>query len=98
MIERLKSHSARVGARAVVLSPSRELALQTMKVVKELARYTDLRTAMIVGGDRIEDQFTQLATNPDIVVATPGRLLHVMMEMGMDLKSLEYLVFDEADR
>jgi hypothetical protein len=62
----------RAGARAVVLAPTRELALQTHKVVKELGRYTDLRTAVLVGGDSMEAQFAELAANPDIVVATPG--------------------------
>ncbi len=67
----------RAGARAVVLAPTRELALQTHKVVKELGRYTDLRTAVLVGGDSMEAQFAELAANPDIVVATPGALAPV---------------------
>ncbi len=62
----------RGGARAVLLAPTRELALQTHKVVKELSRYTDLRTAVLVGGDSMEAQFAELAANPDIIVATPG--------------------------
>ncbi|KAI6791753.1 hypothetical protein KC332_g8151, partial [Hortaea werneckii] len=49
MIEKLKSHSAKVGARGVVLSPSRELALQTLKVIKEMGKGTDLRTTLLVG-------------------------------------------------
>lgn len=98
MVEKLKSHSAKVGARAVILSPNRELALQTLKVVKELGRYTDLRSVLLVGGDRLEDQFADLSTNPDIIIATPGRLLHILMEMSLELKTLSYLVFDEADR
>ena len=69
---RLRAHSVRAGARAVVLAPTRELALQTHKVVKELGRYTDLRTAVLVGGDSMEAQFAELAANPDILVATPG--------------------------
>jgi len=69
---RLRAHSVRAGARAVVLAPTRELALQTHKVVKELGRYTDLRTAVLVGGDSMEAQFAELAANPDIIVATPG--------------------------
>ena len=71
---RLKGHSLRGGARAVLLAPTRELALQTHKVVKELSRYTDLRTAVLVGGDSMEAQFAELAANPDIIVATPGAL------------------------
>ncbi|EME78543.1 uncharacterized protein MYCFIDRAFT_10719, partial [Pseudocercospora fijiensis CIRAD86] len=98
MIEKLKSHSAKVGARAVVLSPSRELALQTLKVVKEMGRGTDLRTTLLVGGDSLEDQFGSMASNPDIIIATPGRFEHLKVEMGLELSSVKYVVFDEADR
>ncbi|KAI9847776.1 MAG: ATP-dependent RNA helicase dbp10 [Thelocarpon superellum] len=98
MIQKLKAHSARVGARAIVLSPSRELALQTLKVVKELARGADLRCILLVGGDSLEDQFAALASNPDIIIATPGRFLHLQVEMSLDLSSVRYAVFDEADR
>jgi ATP-dependent RNA helicase DDX54/DBP10 len=56
MIEKLKTHSAKVGARGVIMSPSRELALQTLKVVKELGRGTDLRTILLVGGDSLEER------------------------------------------
>ncbi|KAF2472144.1 ATP-dependent RNA helicase DBP10 [Lindgomyces ingoldianus] len=98
MIEKLKAHSAKVGARGIVLSPSRELALQTLKVVKELGRGADLRTILLVGGDSLEDQFSSMTTNPDIIIATPGRFLHLKVEMGLDLSSVRYIVFDEADR
>jgi ATP-dependent RNA helicase DDX54/DBP10 len=66
LIEKLKVHSAQVGARGLILSPSRELALQTLKVVKEFSKHTDLRTCMIVGGDGMEEQFGALASNPDM--------------------------------
>ena len=98
MLERLKVHSAKVGARAVILSPSRELALQTLKVVKELSKETNLRSVLLVGGDSLEDQFGYMMSNPDILVATPGRFLHLKVEMQLQLKSVEYIVFDEADR
>ncbi|KAH9827904.1 ATP-dependent RNA helicase dbp10 [Teratosphaeria destructans] len=98
MIEKLKSHSAKVGARAIVLSPSRELALQTLKVVKELGKGTDLRTTLLVGGDSLEEQFSSMASNPDIIIATPGRFEHLKVEMGLELSSVRYVVFDEADR
>lgn len=98
MIEKLKSHSTKVGARALILSPSRELALQTLKVVKEMGRGTDLRSTLLVGGDSLEEQFSAMAANPDIVIATPGRFLHLKVEMGLDLSSISYAVFDEADR
>lgn len=98
MIEKLKSHSAKVGARAVVLSPSRELALQTLKVVKDFSKGTDLRMALLVGGDSLEDQFSNMANNPDVIIATPGRFEHLKVEMGLELSSVKYVVFDEADR
>jgi ATP-dependent RNA helicase DDX54/DBP10 len=98
MIEKLKAHSARVGARALIMSPSRELALQTLKVVKEFGRGTDLKCVLLVGGDSLEDQFGFMAANPDIVIATPGRFLHLQVEMSLDLSSIKYVVFDEADR
>ncbi|KAJ2230102.1 ATP-dependent RNA helicase dbp10 [Coemansia sp. RSA 485] len=98
MVNRLKAHSVKVGARAIILSPSRELALQTHQVTKELVKYTDLRAVPIVGGDSLDDQFSIMASNPDIVIATPGRLLHLIVEMNMDLSTVEYIVFDEADR
>lgn len=97
-IQKLKAHSARVGARALFLSPSRELALQTLKVVKEFGRGTDLRCALLVGGDSLETDFEHIAQNPDIIIATPGRFLHLKVEMSLDLSSMKYVVFDEADR
>ncbi|KAG8504621.1 ATP-dependent RNA helicase DDX54 [Galemys pyrenaicus] len=84
MFERLKTRSAQTGARALVLSPTRELALQTMKFTKELGKFTGLKTTLILGGDKI--------------IATPGRLVHVAVEMNLKLQSVEYVVFDEADR
>ncbi|KAI1386427.1 ATP-dependent RNA helicase DBP10 [Hypoxylon trugodes] len=98
MIERLRAHSATVGSRALILSPSRELAIQTLKVVKEFGRGTDLKCVLLVGGDSLEEQFSSMTSNPDIVIATPGRFLHLKVEMSLDLSSIQYVVFDEADR
>ncbi|KAH3901076.1 ATP-dependent RNA helicase DBP10 SCDLUD_002551 [Saccharomycodes ludwigii] len=98
MIEKLKTHSAKIGIRAVILSPSRELALQTFKVFKEFSKGTDLRSTLLTGGDSLEDQFGMMMSNPDVVIATPGRFLHLKVEMKLDLKTVEYIVFDEADR
>ncbi|KAK9865158.1 hypothetical protein WJX84_010261 [Apatococcus fuscideae] len=99
LIERLKEHSPKAGARAVIMAPTRELALQTHKVVAELGRYTSLRTAILVGGDSMEAQFAELTTNPDIIVATPGRLLHHLEEVeGLSLKATQVCILDEADR
>lgn len=98
MIEKLKTHSTKIGARAIILSPSRELAQQTFTVFKEFARGTELRAVLLTGGDSLEDQFSMMMSNPDVIIATPGRFLHLKVEMSLDLKSVEYAVFDEADR
>ncbi|KAG0667976.1 ATP-dependent RNA helicase ddx54 [Maudiozyma exigua] len=98
MIEKLKTHSGKIGARAVILSPSRELAMQTFNVFKEFAKGTHLRGVLLTGGDSLEDQFSMMMSNPDVIIATPGRFLHLKVEMDLDLKSIEYAVFDEADR
>ncbi|XP_063066262.1 ATP-dependent RNA helicase DDX54 [Engraulis encrasicolus] len=98
MFEKLKAPQAQTGARALVLTPTRELALQTMKFTRELGKFTGLKIALILGGDSMEEQFAALHENPDIIIGTPGRLMHVVMEMNLKLQSVEYVVFDEADR
>ena len=99
LMQKLKVHDATLGCRAIVLSPTRELAMQTFKFAKDMAKFTDLRIISIVGGDPIEAQFEALSTRPDIIIATPGRLMHLLREIKtFKLKSVKYLVFDEADR
>ena len=98
LFEKLKVRQAKAGARALVLSPTRELALQTLKFIKELGKFMGLKAAVILGGDSMENQFNLIHGNPDILVATPGRLLHICIEMDLQLNSIEYVVFDEADR
>ncbi|CAH0552710.1 unnamed protein product [Brassicogethes aeneus] len=98
MFEKLKLRSAKAGARALIMSPTRELALQTLKFIKEIGRFSDLKASVILGGDSMDDQFSAIHGNPDIIVATPGRFLHVCVEMELKLNSIEYVVFDEADR
>ncbi|GAB2265579.1 Putative DEAD-box ATP-dependent RNA helicase 29 [Dionaea muscipula] len=98
MLEKLKQHVPQSGVRALILSPTRDLALQTHKFTKELGRYTDIRTSLLVGGDSMESQFEELAQSPDIIIATPGRLMHHLTEVhDISLRTVEYVVFDEAD-
>ncbi|KAK4745076.1 hypothetical protein SAY87_011388 [Trapa incisa] len=98
MLEKLNQHVPQGAVRALILSPTRDLALQTLKFTKELGRFTDLRTSLLVGGDSMESQFEELAQNPDIIIATPGRLMHHLSEVDdMSLRTVEYVVFDEAD-
>ncbi|CAK1546221.1 unnamed protein product [Leptosia nina] len=85
--------------RALILSPTRELALQTIRFVRELGKFTGLTSAAILGGESIEQQFSVMSGNiPDIVVATPGRFLHICIEMSLKLDNIRVVVFDEADR
>ncbi len=84
--------------RALILSPTRELATQTVKFIRELGKYTNLTTVAILGGDSMESQFAALHDKPDVVVATPGRFMHLCVEMEFKLDGVEYIVFDEADR
>ena len=99
LMQKLKAHDSSVGCRSIVLSPTRELAMQTFKFAKDMAKFTDLRIIAIVGGDPIEAQFEALSTRPDVIIATPGRLMHLLREIKtFKLKSVKYLVFDEADR
>lgn len=98
VIEKLKTHSAKVGVRCVILSPNRELALQTYSSFKEFSRGTNLRAVSLVGGDSLDSQFSAMLSNPDVVIATPGRFFHLRTEMSLNLKLVEYIVFDEADQ
>lgn len=97
LIQKLKCHGRKVAIRGLILSPTRELTLQTCSVLKTLLKHSDLRCCTVIGGESMEQQFSSLANNPDIVIATPGRLLHLLSETEISLKSVEFLVFDEAD-
>ncbi|PWA50405.1 hydrolase [Artemisia annua] len=98
MLEKLQQHVSQTGVRALILSPTRDLALQTLKFTQELGRFTDLRVSLLVGGDSMETQFEELSQSPDIIIATPGRLMHHLEEVDdLSLRSVEYVVFDEAD-
>ncbi|KPI90451.1 putative ATP-dependent RNA helicase [Leptomonas seymouri] len=98
MLHLLKAHSKMVGIRGLVLSPTRELSLQILHNGFALNKFMDLRFAALVGGDSLDQQFELLASNPDLVVATPGRLLHIMEEASLHLTAVRCIVLDEADR
>ena len=98
IILRLKQRDASGGPRALIISPTRELALQTAKFAIQLGKFTNLQLSAVVGGDAMDNQFSQLDSNPDIIVATPGRLMHLLVEMGRKLNHCKIAVFDEADQ
>jgi ATP-dependent RNA helicase RhlE len=84
--------------RALILTPTRELALQIEKSIKGYGRFVDLHTLAVYGGVNIKSQLSALRRGVDIVVATPGRLMDHMERGTIDLKHIEVLVLDEADR
>lgn len=91
--------SANYGTAAVVLSPTRELAVQTANVFSDLARFTPLRACLLVGGVAAQRQEAELRSSPDVVIATPGRLADVLRNMpGFSLDGVQVLVLDESDK
>ncbi len=84
--------------RALVLTPTRELALQVGENIKAYARRVSMRCTVVHGGVRINPQINRLKRDIDILVATPGRLLDLAGQGHLNLSRIEFLVFDEADR
>ncbi|MCE7630395.1 ATP-dependent RNA helicase SrmB [Vibrio fluvialis] len=85
-------------ARILVLTPTRELAMQIAEQARELAKYTKLNIFTITGGVQYQEHADILATTQDIVVATPGRLLEYIEAERFDCRAIEWLILDEADR
>jgi ATP-dependent RNA helicase RhlE len=84
--------------RALILTPTRELAAQVEESVRLYGKYTNLNSAVIFGGVGINPQIKLLKQGIDILVATPGRLLDHMGQRTVDLSKVEILILDEADR
>ncbi|MAF84163.1 MAG: DEAD/DEAH box helicase [Gammaproteobacteria bacterium] len=84
--------------RALILTPTRELAAQVSESVRTYGRHLPYRTVVIYGGVSINPQITKLHKGVDIVVATPGRLLDHLQQGTINLGAVEMLVLDEADR
>ncbi len=97
MIERL-STLPKGQPKALILAPTRELALQTLTTIEKLGRSRRISATVIVGGADMQAQVRGLRQRPDILVATPGRLLDHMWNGTILLSSITMLVLDEADR
>ena len=94
----LSSERKKKGIRALIVAPTRELALQSMDHLKSLSRYVPLKGHAIFGGVPMDPQTRLLHQGLDIVSATPGRLLDHVYQGHIDFGGLEVLVLDEADR
>jgi ATP-dependent RNA helicase RhlE len=86
------------GIRALVLAPTRELALQIHGVFESIGKETDLLMVALVGGVEQDNQIRQLGEEADVVVATPGRIFDLMAQGHLNLDGVETLVLDESDR
>ena len=98
LIETDKPRKGRRPVRALVLTPTRELAAQVAESVRDYGRYLSLRSTVVFGGVSINPQKQKLIKGVDVLIATPGRLLDHVNQRSVDLSNVDILVLDEADR
>ncbi len=97
-LDRLQRADRKKSPTMLVITPTRELAMQIQEVCGVIAKSRGLRVANVVGGVRIEPQIDRLARGVDVLIATPGRLIDLMNQKAVDLSQVQILVLDEADR
>jgi ATP-dependent RNA helicase RhlE len=88
----------RATPRALVLTPTRELAAQVAESARTYGRYVGLRTQVVFGGVSINPQIDGLRNGCDVLIATPGRLIDLSEQRAVDLRNVQYFVLDEGDR
>ncbi len=98
ILQKLSAYRGPRAVRALILTPTRELAAQVGQSVKTYGKYLSLKSAIIYGGVAIYPQIKALRAGVDILVATPGRLLDHVRQGTVDLSKVEVFVLDEADR
>jgi ATP-dependent RNA helicase RhlE len=91
-------HGTSRAPRALVLTPTRELAAQVAQSARDYGKYVQLQTYQVFGGVSINPQISNLRSGCDVLVATPGRLLDLAQQRCVDLSKIQVLVLDEADR
>ena len=96
--ERVKNKFGGIGIRALVLTPTRELAAQVEESVRTYGKYLELKSTVVFGGVGMNPQISKLRSGVDVLVATPGRLLDLQQQGMLDLGQVQILVLDEADR
>jgi ATP-dependent RNA helicase RhlE len=84
--------------RALIVAPTRELAMQIAEHVKMFSKYTDLRSVVVYGGLGPKTQIEQIKEGVDIIIATPGRFLEIYLDGHINTQSIKFLVLDEADK
>lgn len=98
ILTRTKNTKGSRQIRVLILTPTRELAAQVGESVKTYGKYLPYKSAVVFGGVGIQPQITTLRNGVDILIATPGRLLDHMSQGTVDLRHVEMLILDEADR
>ncbi len=98
LLSRKKIQKGKHYPKALILTPTRELAAQVGKSVALYGKHLSFKSTVIFGGVKINPQITQLKKGVDIVIATPGRLLDHLSQKTIDLQNIEFLILDEADR
>ena len=93
-----KSKFGGKGIRALVLTPTRELAAQVEESVRDYGKYLDINSTVVFGGVGMNPQIDRIKRGVDVLVATPGRLLDLQQQGFLDLSTVQVLVLDEADR
>lgn len=94
----LKNRVSHKKPRVLILAPTRELVVQIYKETKKIGAHTNIRSAYVFGGDDYNKQINELRKSPQIIIATPGRLLAFIHERHLHLDKIETFVIDEADR
>ncbi len=98
LLSRAKPTKTKHTLRALILTPTRELAAQVGESVELYGKYLPFKSAIIFGGVKINPQITKLRKGVDIVIATPGRLLDHISQKTVSLKNIDFFILDEADR
>src|SRR5690606_37506120 len=98
LLSAVKTNEKKRKIRSLILTPTRELAIQIGESFNAYARHTSLNNTVIFGGVNQNPQTAKLHAGVDILIATPGRLLDLMNQGHLNLRDIEIFVLDEADR
>ena len=94
----MEQPAPRSGTRALILTPTRELAEQITQTCQQLAAFSQVQALTVCGGENYQNQSAKIRKNPEIIIGTPGRIKEHLERRTLDFDDLEFLVLDEADR
>lgn len=94
----LNANSSSTDVQALIIAPTRELVLQISDNIKLYSKYLAIKHVTLIGGESVTKQINRIKAKPQIIVATPGRLLDLVQQKEITLRSVKHLVLDEADQ